>query len=303
MRKIILIMLINFVSINASQEEYKYVVDTIDYLQKKYPSLVSKMLIGKSVEKRDLTVLRISASKNNDLPAIYLGASIHGHEYSHFALLEALKGFLQKREQRDIASLLKSTIIWVQPMVNPDGVVRGSRKNATGVDLNRNFGYHWGENWGTRFKNVRQKKSSYYIGDSAFSEPESQAVRDFLLQRKSITIYADYHMSADMIFTAFGVIDHPINKEYKWLYQTLHHVMDRYSQYPKRHQIIDVVRNGSGYTIDWTYGVLGIYSFTFELSYQRKKFDIVENSIIYFLQECSKIKRRKPFVVESVEGK
>ena len=33
--------------------------------------------------------------------------------------------------------------LWVVPAYNPDGLARGTRRNAHGVDLNRNYPYHW----------------------------------------------------------------------------------------------------------------------------------------------------------------
>ena len=85
------------------------------------------------------------------------------------------------------------------PVINPDGYVyneliepdgggmhRKNRRNTNcgngttrGVDLNRNFGYEWGaDNIGSS----SDPCSEVYRGDSAFSEPEAQAVRDFILE-------------------------------------------------------------------------------------------------------------------------
>ena len=52
---------------------------------------------------------------------------------------------------------------------NPDGIAANQRKNAHGVDLNRNFSVGWKAN--------PDHSSGYYPGPQPFSEPESRAVK------------------------------------------------------------------------------------------------------------------------------
>ena len=52
---------------------------------------------------------------------------------------------------------------------NPDGFARGSRKNARGVDLNRNYPRDW-----------KDLDGGYESGPRAMSEPETRAMRTFL---------------------------------------------------------------------------------------------------------------------------
>ena len=59
--------------------------------------------------------------------------------------------------------------LWVVPAYNPDGLARGTRRNAHGVDLNRNYPYHWAPLTG-----------SYYSGPEPASEPETRAMMRFL---------------------------------------------------------------------------------------------------------------------------
>ena len=100
----------------------------------------------------------------------------------------------------NITYLVDNRELWFVPCVNPDGYIINQttwqntasfglwRKNARdnngdmvinsadGVDLNRNYGFQWG------FDNIGSSpsaSSATYRGTSAFSEPETQAIRNF----------------------------------------------------------------------------------------------------------------------------
>ncbi|MDA3908618.1 MAG: M14 family metallopeptidase, partial [Sulfurimonas sp.] len=63
-----------------------------------------------------------------------------------------------------------------------------------GVDLNRNFSIGFTTNNDTT--------SNVYSGPSAFSEPETAALRDFVISHENITIALDYHSQGNVIFPA-----------------------------------------------------------------------------------------------------
>ena len=66
---------------------------------------------------------------------------------------------------------------WILPVANPDGLARGTKNNARGVDLNRNFA---ATSW------VREHKPGYDPGAAPESEPEAQALAE-LIRRTGAT--------------------------------------------------------------------------------------------------------------------
>lgn len=73
---------------------------------------------------------------------------------------------------RDHVRPRPGTGIWVLPSINPDGNARNTRKNAHGVDLNRN--------WPTSGWQHSSPGSTYYGGPRPASEPETRALMGFL---------------------------------------------------------------------------------------------------------------------------
>jgi protein MpaA len=120
--------------------------------------LRSRLVFGRSVEGRDLTAARIG-DPDGERRVLVVG-SIHGDEPEGH---EVVKRLLRRpREPRGVE-------IWIVKSVNPDGAQAGARKNAHGVDLNRNFPVGWSAS--------EPPGSPYYGGPKPFSEPESRAVR------------------------------------------------------------------------------------------------------------------------------
>ena len=116
----------------------------------------STLLLGHSVENRP-----IKAVRSGDGPRrVLVVGSVHGEEPGGHAVIRAL------RERRTPAGMTLYTV----RTANPDGLVRGTRVNARGVDLNRNFAHRW----------RRSARGRFYSGPRPFSEPESRALRSFI---------------------------------------------------------------------------------------------------------------------------
>ena len=101
--------------------------------------------------------------------------SIHGDETAGLKVVSEL---------RRRYSGIRGVDLWTVYTVNPDGVARGTRRNAHGVDLNRNFSFRW--------HGGVPRSSGYYPGPRPFSEPESRLVRRLVSRlRPRISIW--YH--------------------------------------------------------------------------------------------------------------
>ena len=91
-----------------------------------------------------------------------------------------------------IEKYAKTSGLMFIPCLNPDGMQLGTRCNANGVDLNRNFPT---KNWGEDTSEAGDNPADYFGGTSAGSEIETQFVIDVIEKYKPeliITLHAPY---------------------------------------------------------------------------------------------------------------
>jgi zinc carboxypeptidase len=99
--------------------------------------IVNVTLIGKTVEGRDLEIIRVGDPKaaNN----VFLRARAHPWESGGNWIVEGLVGRLLQADE-EAKAFLKRYCVYILPMANKDGVAHGwTRFNAMGKDLNRNW--------------------------------------------------------------------------------------------------------------------------------------------------------------------
>ncbi|HEY2054731.1 MAG TPA: M14 family zinc carboxypeptidase [Solirubrobacterales bacterium] len=142
-----------------------------------------KVVLGRSVRGRPIVALLLG-DLDAARPLLVVGA-IHGDEPAGIAIA------------RDLGSdpPPRSGLIVTIPDLNPDGVAAGTRQNARGVDLNRNFPWHW--------RHLERLGDPQYSGPHPLSEPESRIAHSLILRRRPrITIW--FHQPLGLVDESGG---------------------------------------------------------------------------------------------------
>jgi len=70
---------------------------------------------------------------------VFINGSIHGNEYEGVDAAIRLIETLAYGDSEEVQTILKNVILLVNVVQNPDGRVMGTRSNAKGIDINRDF--------------------------------------------------------------------------------------------------------------------------------------------------------------------
>ncbi len=142
------------------------------------PAQAGTRVLGSSWQGRPITVTRVGDPRGT--PVLVVG-SIHGNETGGMAVARALV----RRSPRGID-------LWVVLTLNPDGVAAGTRGNARGVDLNRNFPWQW-----------RPLDGAYESGSGPLSEREARIGRALVLRvRPQLTVW--FHQHLNLVWASGG---------------------------------------------------------------------------------------------------
>jgi carboxypeptidase T len=196
------------------REQYSSYNDCVDFFkaaQKTNPNLFKVETIGKTWEERDIIAVSITKNveENKNKPALFYTGTIHAREWIGIELSLAFGQYILEHIDYDpqLNAILDKSTLYMVPCANPDGFEysrnhfafwrKNRRRNpdgSFGVDLNRNFEVGFAPN--------KDMSSNVYSGPAPFSEPETAALRDFVLDHKNITIALDYHSQGNVFFPA-----------------------------------------------------------------------------------------------------
>jgi hypothetical protein len=196
------------------KRQYKSYEEGCNFLYeavKAYPDLIKVETIGKTWEEREILLATVSLNvAYADLkPALFYTGTMHAREWiGHELAIEFVDYILKHyRSNPEVLEVLTRNTLYIIPCGNPDGFEysrkhfsfwRKNRRNngdgTYGVDLNRNFE--------VGYKKSTNTSSNVYGGPHPFSEPETQAIKNFVDTHENITIALDYHSQGNVFFPA-----------------------------------------------------------------------------------------------------
>jgi carboxypeptidase T len=194
-----------------------------------YPGLASKTSLGLTHEGRNIWCIKISdnvvTDETNEPEVLFMGLQ-HAREAIGGSSMIFLMQYLCQAYATDtrVRDLVNNREVFIVPCFNPDGweynrtnggAGSGWRKNrrdnpgsSFGVDLNRNWGVDW-SNCGAPIVGdptscgTNDPFDDTYYGPSAFSEPETQAIRDFAYTHHLVAMI-DQHAYGPYYSLPFG---------------------------------------------------------------------------------------------------
>jgi len=274
--------------------------DRFDELHGLFPNIISnRVVIGQSVEGRDIWAFKVSDNPNEDEdePEVLYTALTHSREpLGMMNLMYFVQLLLEEYdEDSELNYLINNREIWFIPVVNPDGYVYNEliepngggmhRKNRLdtncgngdnrGVDLNRNYGYGWGSDDTGSSPNPC---SATYRGESEFSEPETQAVRDFIIEHQFKNVL-HYHSYWNTYIHPWGDGSLPDEPDLTTLTE-IGQEMARYNGFTVGTGFATIGYGVNGDAVDWTYGDQDIISYVPEVGSTSQGFWPPESDVV-----------------------
>ncbi|MCK4757579.1 MAG: hypothetical protein KAS67_03930, partial [Thermoplasmata archaeon] len=263
----------------ASYHNYEAMADYLQGLADDHPEIVKLEDLGDTKQGRDILAVKVSDNVETDEPGepdiLYMGGH-HGNEPISVEVPLYLLDFLVTNYDTNgkVARWVDSREIWFVPMVNPDGIEAGTRKNqniidldgdgtmdsGTGVDLNRNYD----QNWGTQGTSTDPTDTTY-CGEYAFSEYETRAIWD-LADAHNFVLSMSFHSFGEKVYYPWGNTIETASPQSQLLEDISAEIAER-NGYLAIEGNEDGTYVTSGDSDDWLYS-RGTLPFTIELSTQ-----------------------------------
>lgn len=196
----------------------------LDSMHNEYPDITTDTIpIDTTWEGRSIWAFKISDNPelNEDEAEILYTGLHHAREPISIEVLLFYITHLLEEYGIDpwVTAIVDSTELWFVPILNPDGYEYNRetypggggmwRKNRRdngdgtfGVDPNRNYGFMWGYD---DIGSSPYTNSEVYRGPEPFSEPENQAIRDFVFDHDFV-FCINYHSHGELFLHPWGYI-------------------------------------------------------------------------------------------------
>ncbi|WP_438426342.1 M14 family zinc carboxypeptidase [Aquimarina macrocephali] len=244
-------------------------IAALDKMRQLYPQLITaKSSIGTTIQGRSIYMVKISDNADTDENEDeMLYTSIHharepvGLSQNLFYMWYLLENY---NSDPEIKILVDNTELYFIPIINPDGYIHNQQTNPNGggywrknrrnnggsygVDLNRNYGYQWAAPGGSS----STPSSDSYHGTSKFSEPETQAMRDFTNQHNFVAAL-NYHSFSNLLIHPWGYKANTFTPDQSTFVKICTYMTEENSYtYGTPNQTVGYTAGGS--SDDWMYG-------------------------------------------------
>lgn len=251
---------------------YAEVLWHLDNIATLFPGIVkAKTSVGaNTIEGRPVYWMKISDNPNTDEttePEVFYNAEHHAREPASVSQLIMYMYYLCENYSSDaeVQYLVNNSEMYFIPLSNPDGYVwnettdpsgggmwRKNRRNngdgSMGVDLNRNYGYNWAyDDTGSSPNGFSQT----YRGTAAFSEVETQNIRDFC-NTHDFKLALNYHTYGNLLIYPWGFA--PIYTPDSAQFTDYGEHLTTYNKYSFGTDMQTVLYSTNGTIDDWEYG-------------------------------------------------
>lgn len=183
----------------TSEQFYQAFNDLVD----DFPTYIIKTNLGNGSDGNPIYSYDLKPythSTRNNIPKFFIIAGVHGYEKSScYGLYYFVRDLLYNSTKNQTLDYLRTHCeLIIIPLVNRYGFDHNARTNANGVDLARNYDYKF---------EVMGYETPYYTGPSAFSEPETQYIRNIVEANLDSLMTIDFHTNGGGIVDSYPNIN------------------------------------------------------------------------------------------------
>ncbi len=284
----------DFPPADANFHNYAEMVADINAVAAAHPNIVSVFTIGQSYQGREMWAAKISDHVATDEaePEVLYDGQHHAREHLTVEETLSILHLFADNYGSDpqVTGLVNSREIFIVFTMNPDGseydIATGNyrfwRKNrqpnqgssAIGTDLNRNYDYKF-DCCGGSSDNPADET---YHGDFAFSAPETQNLRDFVLSRvvggvQQVRSALSFHTYSELVLWPYGYtfndVPNDMTVDDHNVFVTMGNsmaqstCMNPYGCFTPEQSSDLYITDGT--SMDWLYGTQRLFAFTMEM--------------------------------------